>query len=1047
MRLIYDKQDYDFLEQVNNTIIQNKENSHIKMPRMHPNGVVVLTSSKELRLASSVLSLLDTLQTRNANERLLALENLHNEVLLTATTTFRYNTARVLIEIMKEIVRSHDDFAKQIRLAHDFRMVAKGNPNLVRTFLKKYYLLEMPEEWNQLVFDHHVHDANTKGRKNPTHLIMDAWIKGIRALTVIYYHFLPKKAASELIRAASIMGIEIRIGILYNLIYRDKLLDFIWIPQKNFLDDQSFLSFLNQPSVVELQQKGEEVSKWKERFILNILDEWNESIRHSMEHEFNIPFEFITKEEFLSFVGFGQSSVLHLAELIYQKFLPALKEKALQLMEERDRQQNEALKIKIKNSIQSLNRLTPEYFFEILEDCEQVQEKYMLREILLDNNSTLPQMLHETPHSLAKHLHNLSHTSLITLNLAHLTPEEVVNLLWDCKGLLTHLEIFNMYDWHNGKLAYTTQIAELIMAINTQNTPNLKLIIQNLIQENQHTIAQFEEEKNISTFFETNHDNNEANDFCSVTLSPKDRVEKLRHILKNIITLVGFYNVRKLLTRMGTDSTSREGRLAGMGLAYFETLSSHAKKEILREKNDSRFLLPARKELKAIVTYRIPYANEQITRIKSILRSTPFLRWLSYQRSVHYAVTNERIQVFNEGKCLEPFGNYSSQSGNIVTLGGIGVRSSNHFCEDLATKQKNLQKEKIHTSPINTNFLNFLKVFIGFVPAFFSFQYTQDVPFLAWSGALIWFLITGFRNIIQAVLGCGGLQRSPLLRWNNYVSWSRLADSLMYTGLSVVLLELIVRNFILQDILGLTSLNAPLITFTIISLLNGIYIVSHNIFRGLPMQAIIGNFFRSFFAIPLALIYNTLFLYFLTTLGVENIDIILLSSSAILSKVASDTIAGIIEGLADRGSNIWRRHFDYELAIQEMYSNYSQLELEFPEENVLEMLKDPNAMLKIIQNKNKKLYRQIIINALDFMYFYYYQPRALSTLKNIVTHLSNTERLSWLRVQSVLTSKKHVSQLLVDGYINAHFSTALTFYLAKHEDYLSEMEKLYKIKK
>ncbi len=44
----------------------------------------------------------------------------------------------------------------------------------------------MPEEWNQVSFDDHVHDSNTKGRKSPSHLIMDAWIKGIRRLIVIY---------------------------------------------------------------------------------------------------------------------------------------------------------------------------------------------------------------------------------------------------------------------------------------------------------------------------------------------------------------------------------------------------------------------------------------------------------------------------------------------------------------------------------------------------------------------------------------------------------------------------------------------------------------------------------------------------------------------------------------------------------------------------------------------------------------------------------------------------------------------------------------------
>ena len=157
------------------------------------------------------------MQTNNIDERLIALKNLHNEVLLTSRTKFRRNTARVLIEVMKEIIRSYGDEEKQLQLAHDFRIAATGKPTIVRKLLRRYHLLEMPEKWNQLVFDHHVHDANTKGRKSPTHLIMDAWVKGIRSLTVIYYNYIKPETAYELLEASKIMGVKIRIGLLYNI--------------------------------------------------------------------------------------------------------------------------------------------------------------------------------------------------------------------------------------------------------------------------------------------------------------------------------------------------------------------------------------------------------------------------------------------------------------------------------------------------------------------------------------------------------------------------------------------------------------------------------------------------------------------------------------------------------------------------------------------------------------------------------------------------------------------------------------------------------------
>jgi hypothetical protein len=114
---------------------------------------------------------------------------------------------------MKDLLRTRNNELCQLKLAHDFRMVSTGNPRFVRAELAKYHLLEMPEEWNQYAFDDHVHDANTKGRKSPTHLVMDAWIKGIRFLTVVYYNYVSPEVIEELIEASSILDVRVQVGI------------------------------------------------------------------------------------------------------------------------------------------------------------------------------------------------------------------------------------------------------------------------------------------------------------------------------------------------------------------------------------------------------------------------------------------------------------------------------------------------------------------------------------------------------------------------------------------------------------------------------------------------------------------------------------------------------------------------------------------------------------------------------------------------------------------------------------------------------------------
>ncbi len=1124
--ICYDKQDIFFLERVNESIECN-QNSQIKPQYfMHPNGIIDLTTSQEFRMASAILSLLDNLKSKNPKERLQALENLYSEVLLMGRTKFKHNTARVLIEIIKEIVRAYGNKELQLQLIHDFRLVATGKPNTVRKYLKRYYLLEMPETWNQLVFDHHVHDSNTKGRKSPTHLIMDAWVKGIRSLTVIYYNHISLEAGKELIQAAEILNIKIRIGILYNTLYRHKLLDIIWVPQA-FSNVNSFISFMSQDKMKTLSEEGREVSKWKEQFVTSIVDEWNEVLRFKISKAINLEFLNINAQEFSDYVGAGQSSILHLAELIHIKNFAALSKRANEINEEIKKAQSEEKIKHLKSELSVLDKITPEYFLELFEKCEHFQDINMISKIILREEG-VPQVLLENPKTLVQKLHNISSSCTITLNLSHISPEEILDLLWENKGLITHLEIFNVNDWHKGKLNHLTEINGLLQAINNENSPNLKQVIQSIIEKCRKedsaknsifsTLPSYAPDQNKSNSLnKTNSGNHEKNmgngeevsknlkekiinheteklieieqqaekavedlahnikimenenlsaesiadirkiiDLDSFTcrccnmadykhdknfilISKEQRMEKLTLILQNIAPLIEFYKNKKLYTRMGTDSTSRVGWLAGMGLAYPMTLPRRARNELRKRKNISRLRLPVRKEIKKVVTYNMPYANEYISPSTRLLRCIPFIKNFTYKKSTNWTDFDPNTFVHEDGSCSSDTRDFSSNKGNIVTLGGVGLPACNNFVKNNVT-----EKNKFKYSNLNTNIKNCLKLLIGFIPAFLSFNYTQNIEFLAWFGAIIWFAITGFRNIIQAVVAGGGLQRSPLLRWNNYVNWTRLCDSLMYTGISVVILELLVRNILLSQQFNITSTNSPLIAFTVISVINGLYIVFHNIIRGLQPEAIYGNFFRSFLAIPIALLYNNVFSFLLSSFGVLDTTIILQSSSAILSKLASDTIAGVIEGSADKSSFIWLRQWDYKIATKVMYKNYGQLELEFPKQDAIELLENPEETLAILKEKNHTLYTNLILNSLDFMTFYYYQPRAYSTLKSTLTQLSDIERLAVLRLLSVLKSQKDVSQLFIDGLFGDNFSKALAFYLEKHEHYLENMAKLYK---
>jgi hypothetical protein len=223
-------------------------------------------------------------------------------------------------------------------------------------------------------------------------------------------------------------------------------------------------------------------------------------------------------------------------------------------------------------------------------------------------------------------------------------------------------------------------------------------------------------------------------------------------------------------------------------------------------------------------------------------------------------------------------------------------------------------------------------------------------------------------------------------------------------------------------------------------LANGIYISSHNAFRGLPRSATVGNFFRSILSIPVAVLLNSLIGALLFSVGVPDVAGVLQKWAAIISKFASDCVAAVIEGLADRQANIRARLVGYRLKISQLFSVFSRLDLQFPEEDVLEMLQSPKMMMETLSYEARDQERLIIVNALDLMYFWMYQPRARKALAMIYQNMSEEEWMIFYRSQLILKRQKEISQVFVDGLVGKKFAKALSFYLDRAEEYLADME-------
>jgi hypothetical protein len=292
------------------------------------------------------------------------------------------------------------------------------------------------------------------------------------------------------------------------------------------------------------------------------------------------------------------------------------------------------------------------------------------------------------------------------------------------------------------------------------------------------------------------------------------------------------------------------------------------------------------------------------------------------------------------------------------------------------------------------------------------------------------------------VLGGGGWRRSPLLRWNDLISWERITDSLLYTGFSVPLLDYVTKTVILDQGLGITTATHPFWLYSLMALTNGVYLFSHNIFRGLPKGAAVVNIFRSILSIPLAIGLNAGIGVLLSAFGVGPVSPILQKWAAVISKASSDVVAGIIEGTADRFQNIERRRKALRHKFTQILNTYSELEMLLPEAGVMEFLLNPETSNRSIPADARDLAKGMYIHALDLLYFWMYQPRSRLAMRNLLKSMSPDESRIVLRTQAVLKHQRPISLLFIEGVLGHGFPKPLAFYLSQSGPYLEAVHKM-----
>lgn len=106
------------------------------------------------------------------------------------------------------------------------------------------------------------------------------------------------------------------------------------------------------------------------------------------------------------------------------------------------------------------------------------------------------------------------------------------------------------------------------------------------------------------------------------------------------------------------------------------------------------------------------------------------------------------------------------------------------------------------------------------------------------------------------------------------------------------------------------------------------------------------------------------------------------------------------------------------------------------------MLARPKTVFQELSEKNSELFRDIVIDSLDMLYFWMYQPRARIALAQQMAQMSSDEKQFLLRSQQVLKRKRVISEMLLNGLVGKRFEAALAFYLSHSDKYLQSFESL-----
>lgn len=191
------------------------------IPESHPLGVNRWFKKRRMSIAESYITVVTELESKYSQSRIEALKALAAVALNSKSLSMPLNTARVQLALIKEAVKHRQDKRRQLEMLADFSLSTAAQKQTISRLCDELNLVELPEAGLRLCdfdygWDSHVHDSTTYGRKNPTQLVIDAFIKGISRLTIAYGSVMDREKMGEAIEAGRLLGVGVRIALEFS---------------------------------------------------------------------------------------------------------------------------------------------------------------------------------------------------------------------------------------------------------------------------------------------------------------------------------------------------------------------------------------------------------------------------------------------------------------------------------------------------------------------------------------------------------------------------------------------------------------------------------------------------------------------------------------------------------------------------------------------------------------------------------------------------------------------------------------------------------------